>query len=340
MALTIQRDDSALAAGFTRWLTRHRDLIDVSVVGLGRPSAGYASETVIVQMAWSGDGGRPSGSFVIRMAPSGEGTFPHYDLLAQWQAQMAAAGAGVPVADPVLEPDPGWLGAPFLVMPRVDGHIVGAVARHDRWLGRQTGPDRELVYRNFITSLSAIHRADADAAPEVPRRDNASELDYWDEYLRWSSEGTPVPVLVGALEWCRRNRPATEPEPALLWGDPRLENVVFGDDLAPLAVLDWDMTSVGPPEHDLAWFTSHEMTMDHLFGEAAGGAPTRGATVMLFEQCEGRPVRDLDWYETLAMVRSAAVMTRIGYLRRRAGEPPILPIDDNPILDLVKSRIA
>jgi aminoglycoside phosphotransferase (APT) family kinase protein len=61
---------------------------------------------------------------------------------------------------------------------------------------------------------------------------------------------------------------------------------------------------------------------------------------MLFEQCEGRPVRDLDWYETLAMVRSAAVMTRIGYLRRRAGEPPILPIDDNPILDLVKSRIA
>jgi len=340
MALSIQRDDSVLAAGFTRWFTRDQDVTDVCVVGLDRPSAGFSSETVIIEMAWSGAGKRRSGSFVIRMAPSETGTFPGYDLLPQWQAQMAAADAGVPVADPVVEADAGWLGAPFLVMPRVDGHIIGAVARLDRWLCSQTRPDRELVYRNFITILSAIHRADTTTAADVPRRDNASELDFWDEYLRWSSNGSPVPALVGALEWCRCHRPPSEPEPALLWGDPRLENMVFGDDLAPLAVLDWDMTSVGPPEHDLAWFTSHEMTMDHLFGERGDGAPARGETVALFEECEGRPVRDLDWYETLAMVRSAAVMTRIGYLRLAAGASPLLPIDDNPILDLLKGRIA
>jgi len=340
MALTSQRDDAALTAGFTRWFTRDRDLADACVVDLHRPSAGYSSETVIVQMAWSGEGKRHSGSFVIRMAPPETGTFPHYDLLPQWQAQMAAADAGVPVAGPVLEQDARWLGAPFIVMSRVDGHIVGAVARHDRWLSGRTRPDRELVYVNFVTALATIHRADAGAAAQVPRRDNTSELDLWDEYLRWSSDGSPVPVLVGALEWCRRHRPASEPEPALLWGDPRLENMVFGDDLAPLAVLDWDMTSVAPPEHDLAWFTSHELTMDHLFGGRADGAPDRGETVALFEELAGRPVRDLEWYETLAMVRSAAVMTRIGYLRLAAGAVPLLPIDDNPILDLLKGRIA
>ena len=340
MALTIQRDDAALAAGFTRWFTRNQDLADLCVVDLHRPSAGYSSETVMVQMAWSGEGKRHSRSFVLRMAPSEAGTFPRYDLLPQWQAQLAVADAGVPVADPVLEQDARWLGAPFLVMPRVDGHIIGAVARHDRWLCSRTRPDRARVYANFITTLSAIHRADPGAAAEVPRRDNASELDFWDEYLKWSSDGSPVPVLVGALQWCRRHRPASEPEPALLWGDPRLENMVFGDDLAPLAVLDWDMTSVAPPEHDLAWFTSHEMTMDHLFDGRTDGAPDRCETVALFEECEGRPVRDLDWYEALAMVRSAAVMTRIGYLRLAAGAAPLLPIDDNPILDLLKGRIA
>ena len=54
-----------------------------------------------------------------------------------------------------------------------------------------------------------------------------------------------------------------------------------------------------------------------------------------FEELSGRTVRDLGWYETLAMVRSTAVMTRISYLRREAGEPLMLPIEDNPILDLL-----
>ena len=50
-------------------------------------------------------------------------------------------------------------------------------------------------------------------------------------------------------------------------------------------------------------------------------------------------MRDLEWYETLAMVRSTAVMTRIGYLRRQAGLPLMLPIDDNPVLDVLTSRL-
>ena len=91
------------------------------------------------------------------------------------------------------------------------------------------------------------------------------------------------------------------------------------------------MTSVGAPEHDLAWFTSLDLTMHALFGEAPRRVPRPGRDRSArFEELSGRPVRDLDWYETLAMVRSTAIMTRIGYLRRDAGEPLMLPIDDNP----------
>ncbi len=340
MALTTQRDDAALAAGLTQWLTRDQDLGDLAVSSLDRPSAGYSSETVMVEVAWSSEGAAHRKSLVLRMAPPEAGTFPHYDVLPQWQAQVSAAGAGVPVADPVVETDPHWLGAPFLVMPRVRGHIIGAVAHRDRWLSGLKPADRECVYRNLITTMSRVHQADFSAAVDVPRRDNAAEVDFWSEYLRWSSDGSPVPVLVDALEWCRLHRPDTEPNPALLWGDARFENVIFGDHLGPLAVLDWDMTSVGSPEHDLAWFTSLDATMGELFGERLDGFPDRSETIELFEQCAGRPVQDLEWYETLAMVRSAAVMTRIGYLRRDGGQPLLLPIDDNPILDLVKSRIG
>jgi len=86
---------------------------------------------------------------------------------------------------------------------------------------------------------------------------------------------------------------------------------------------------VGAPEHDLAWFTSLDLTMHRLFGQRADGFPGREATVARFEELAGRPVCDLAWYETLAMVKSTAIMTRIGYLRRDAGEPPMLPIGDN-----------
>ena len=341
MALTTQRDDAELAAGLARWLGRDQGRSDVTIMSLDRPSAGYSSETVLVEIEWSEQGVRQGTSLVIRMAPAEAGTFADYDVVPQWEAQVAAAAAGVPVADPAVETDTQWLGAPFLVMPRVSGHIIGELPHRDRWLGGLGPSDRGRLYRSFIVTMSTVHRADAGRAVDVPHRDNAAEMDFWDEYLMWSSDGSPVPVLVSALQWCRRHRPATEPDPVLLWGDARFENVVFGDDLDPLAVLDWDMTSIGAPQHDLAWFTSLDLIVEPPPGCTARRIPGQGRDHQAVRV--GAPSarsRDLEWYETLAMVRSTAVMTRIGYLRQRAGEPLLLPIEDNPILDIVKSRIG
>ena len=338
MAPTTTRDDRTVADGLARWLADREGLDDPVLTGLSRPSAGYSSDTVLVDASWTKDGINHRRPLVIRMGPPGEGTFRHYDLVPQGQAQTAAAAAGVPVADPVVETDTRWIGAPFMVMRRVDGHIIGALAHRDRWLRHRQPAEQRRVFHNFISALSRIHRSDVGAAPDVPRRDNSAELDFWDDYLSWSSGGSPVPALVDAVSWCRRHQPVTEPSPALLWGDARFENAVIGDDLEVLAVLDWDMTSIGAPEHDLAWFTSLDLTMERIFGERLDAFPDRVGTIALFEECAGRPVQDLDWYETLAMVRSTAVMTRIGYLRRNAGEPLLMPIDDNPMLDLIKDR--
>ena len=51
--------------------------------------------------------------------------------------------------------------------------------------------------------------------------------------------------------------------------------MVLGDDLLPRAVLDWDMTTIGAPEHDLAWFTSLDLTMHRLFGQRLAAFPDR-----------------------------------------------------------------
>jgi aminoglycoside phosphotransferase (APT) family kinase protein len=337
MALVTHRDPMAVGAALARWVESRGDRRDVRVVAAEHPSIGYSSETVLVELA--GDGGYHE-ELVVRLPPPTVGTFRDYDLAQQAIAQRAAAAAGVPIAAPELVTDREVLGTEFVVMPRVNGHIVGEVAALDPWLLSLTVEERAAVHRSFCDAVAKTHAADLDAARGVPERDNAAELDFWADYLDWSSGGTPLPALVDALAWCRAHRPATESPPVLLWGDVRLGNVIFGEDLAPVAVLDWDMTSIGAPEHDVAWLTSIELTTRTLLGRHLDGLPDRDETIAQYEALSSRRLRDVAWYEVLATARSAAIMTRIGYLHRDAGLESPLPIDDNPLLDLLAARIA
>ncbi len=332
-------NDEAIATGFARWLSQ-RGLGEVTVRGLARPVAGYSSETIFADALSTTDHVQKVERFVIRTAPQGATTFADYDLLPQFQAQVAASHLGVPVPNPILEMDIGWIGTPFIAMDRIDGHIIGQLPSLDPWVGQLTPAERARVHDQFLTTVAAVHRSDLNDVPDVARRDNEGTVAYWEEYVAWSTAGHPVPVLNDALRWCRKHRPDHEPNATLLWGDVRYENAVFGDDLHIRAVLDWDMTTVGAPEHDLAWLTSLDFTALQLLGAQVDGFPDHDRTVARFEELIGRPVCDLEWYETLAMVRSTAVMTRIGILRMAAGKRPMLPIDDNPILDLLRTKLT
>jgi aminoglycoside phosphotransferase (APT) family kinase protein len=333
-------DDTRVRRGLATWLAERRGADKVDLSRWERPSGGYSSDTVFVRATWSESGRSLDHELVLRTAPRGAGTFADYDLSAQVAAQRAAAAAGVPVADPVFEPDPGWIGHPFVVMRRVDGHVAGSVTLLDPWLTSLDESARGRVAEGLLAMLARIHGAVPPGPDDLPHRDNGAELDHWDAYLDWSSDGTPVATLVDAVRWCRTHRPAHEPEPVLLWGDVRLENVVVGDDLTVRAVLDWDMATVGAPWHDLAWFTSLDSSMEHLFGRRLPGWPDRATTIARYEEAAGCSVGPLDWYETLALLRSTALMTRLGYLRRAAGEATLLPIDDNPLLDLLRERTS
>ena len=335
-------DDTQLAEGMARWLAQHHQVDDVRVDEIAHPSSGYSSSTTLLRARWTRDRSTVE-HLVLRMAPAHAGVFPGYDLVAQHAAQQAAADAGVPIAAPlVTETDPSWLGAPFTVMPHVDGHIVGEAPPFDRWLVSLDADAQAELHDSFLATLGQIHGAATGRAITggVPVRDNESEFDYWDRYLLWSSGGAPVRGLVEASDWCRDHAPTEPTDPSLCWGDVRLGNVVFGDDLQPLAVLDWDMAVIGAPEHDLAWFTMLDAALQALSGRRVAGFPNREDTIDRYLQLTGSVLRDLDWYETFALLRSTAIMTRVSILVRDSGGEPVMPIDDNPLLDLLRDRIG
>lgn len=277
---------------------------------------------------------------VIRLPPVGDGIFPAYDLAQQAAVQTAVGATGVPVAGPArYEADESFLGAPFVAMPFVPGPIPSDFTPADEWLlGLRDDGDRRSVWRSFLDTVVAIHRA--PAADLGLRTGLDAELDHWDGYVAWASDGSPPAALAGALAWCRANRPSEEPPSGLLWGDVRLGNVVFDDQTrSPKAVLDWDMASVGPIEMDLAWFLALEAVQSDLTNMTVPGFGTRDEAMTVVEAKLGRELVDLDWYETFALVRASAISTRIAILFQRAGQRSMFKLGEDPTIAAAIVRI-
>lgn len=325
MTLTAQRDTDELRVGLERWLGR-------AVGEIARPAPGWSCETLIVD-----------GELVVRLPPVGEGIFPVYDLAQQSAVQEAVGAAGVPVAGPVrYEPDPSFLGAPFLSMPFIAGPIPAEFTAGDPWLaGLADDGERAEVWQAFHDALNRIHEVTLDAVAHIGLRSGLeAELAWWTTYLDWATDGAPPPALVEALEWCRARRPADEPPSSLLWGDVRYGNVIFDPTTRRArAVLDWDMVSVGPAEMDVAWFVALEAVQQELSGMTVPGFGDRAATVAIVEARLGRPLVGLDWFEVFALVRASAVSTRLALLFERAGQRSMFKVGQDPTLAAALRRI-
>lgn len=295
------------------------------IVGCEPATTGFSSETLFVDVDHLDglDGhGSTTGSWVIRL-PAATGIFADHRLEMQATLQGAlAATTPIPVAPPIhLERDPNWLGVPFLVMSRIQGRITGDNPGHD-WLARCSAPEQSHLFDRFVAVLAAIHRltwpaTDLAVVARPGGPGTAAELAWWTRYASWASDGHPMPALHDGLAWCSAHQPASEPPSSLLWGDVRLGNVIWDDQLEPAAVLDWEMAATGPAEIDLAYFLLlHQLSSAPLPGFPA----TRNDIVASYETHLGRPVTDLGWYEAFACLRVMAINVRIAALLPPAGQ--------------------
>ncbi|HUY21122.1 MAG TPA: phosphotransferase family protein [Acidimicrobiales bacterium] len=359
MGISQPRDLDALRHGLTRWLrSRRPDALDVRVAPLEQPATGLSSETLFLEVAWElGERAAPRlehTSAVVRLPPNGDGLFPTYDLGMQGRLQAVLAGAGVPAVAPLaVEEDAGWVGAPFLLMPRVAGRVVQAEKPYLRtgWLAEATPAGQAKLHAQVVDVLARVHRLDPVALgcdAVLPARSAggsgtgrlAGEVEHWAGYLAWAGEGSAPAVFEEGVRWCRAHLPRHEPPPSLLWGDVQLGNVLVGDDMDITAVLDFEMATIAPAEVDLAWFlVLHAMAVDRCRGDLPG-FPGRDATVAAYEGRLGRPLADLRWYEAFAALRSGAILVRAARLLAQLGVDDSWLTQANPTVDLLGGLIA
>ena len=271
--------------------------------------------------------------WVLRRAPRHANSSSAHDVLREFRILDAVKDEPVPVARPVLAcEDPDVFGSPFYVMERIDGapvrtRIPAAWAHFPATQGT--------ALEQLIDALVAIHILDWQAcglgdlarSGRRPDRKTARWLSQLESY-----DGRELPAAHVVGDWLDVNQPA-EQRAALCHGDYKLDNVLFAPDSPPrlLAVVDWEMASIGDPLVDLAWaLVFHPGPEGTLpLGVAKEPAfdverlPSRAALVARYADASGRDTSALGWYDIFARWKLAVILegSYAKFLRGQSDKP-------------------
>src|SRR5262249_25538662 len=236
--------------------------------------------------------------------------------------QIVRARTEVPAPEVAwVELDDQWLGTPFLVMKRIDGDAPPDLPPYtfEGWVLAATPQQRAALQHGAIAVLAQLHTINPDNAdlgfltrPQHGKTPLEQQLGHERAYYEWARADERYPLIERTFAWLDEHRP-DEGQAVLNWGDARIGNMLFRD-FKPVAVLDWEMATVGPREVDLAWMIFlHAFFADIAVRLELPGVPgfmERADMIAGYEQATGHAVRALEWYEVFAALRFAIVSVR------------------------------
>jgi aminoglycoside phosphotransferase (APT) family kinase protein len=251
---------------------------------------------------------------VLRRKPPGTLLPSAHAVDREYRVMKALAATDVPVAKMIaLCEDSHVIGTPFYVMEHVEGRVLW-----DPALPGLTSTERAAHYDELNRVIAALHRVDYRA---VGLDDFGRVGGYVERQIaRWSKQyeagsAARIPSMDRLIEWLPRHLPAGD-ETAIVHGDFRIDNVIF-DPTEPrvLAVLDWELSTLGHPLSDFAY---QVMAWRLKAGEfrgladcnfAALGIPTEAEYVAAYCRRTGREhIADWDFYLIFNMFRITAIL--------------------------------
>jgi aminoglycoside phosphotransferase (APT) family kinase protein len=272
---------------------------------------------------------RGATEMVLRRGPRPPLPRSAHDMVREARIQQLLRPEGVPVPDilAVCE-DESVLGVPFYVMEALDGAVVTERIP----AGLDTPAERAAVCHELVDALLGLHAIDVT-------RGELAGLGRPEGYLErqvrrfaglWEVNSRRALPEVGALaRWLGSRVPRSQGS-ALVHGDYRLGNLMLHH-AAParvLAVLDWEMATLGDPLADLGYLTATwseqggVTTPLHLSPVTAEpGYLTAQQITERYAAGTGLDLSGLPWYQALALWK-AAIFCEAMYTRWLAGERP------------------
>lgn len=297
-------------ATLEQWLTDH-------VAGyrgparLSRFSGGQSNPTFRLDAA--------SGSYVLRRKPIGVTLPSAHAVDREFRVLSALRDSDVPVPRVhALCGDPAVAGSMFYVMDLVAGRLFWVPTLPDL-----TPADRSGIFASMNDVIAAIHRLRPD---QIGLSDYGRTGDYLQRQIsRWTrqyraAETMRLEAMEALIAWLPENLPA-EGETRLVHGDYRLDNVLIHPTEPRLvAVLDWELSTLGDPRADFAYHAMTWRFAPNLFRGLEGsdfenlGIPSEHGYVTDYVRKSGfDPRPDWTFFLALSMFRIASILQGIAH---------------------------
>jgi aminoglycoside phosphotransferase (APT) family kinase protein len=294
-------------------------------VTVDKHTAGFSNETFYVS--------RGDERWVMRRPPAGPLLPTAHDVVREYRFISALYGkARVP--RPVIScEDASVIGAPFYLMERVDGQEIrdSLPAAWDNTAGRQK------MSEEVIDTLVELHAVDWRAAGLTGRDSGYTkrQLDRWASQWKLTRPRTrDLPGLDSITEWLQGQVPAEVPH-TVVHGDYKLDNLIFSrSEPRLLAMLDWEMATIGDPLADLGWLMYYwkPLPIPEEYAEKAsqlGGLSTRegipdvAGMVQMYEEKSGRSMQSFLFYHVLAAYKLIVILEGLymHYIEGSASNP-------------------
>ncbi len=240
----------------------------------------------------------------------------------EYRVMDALAGTGVPVAKMfALCEDEAVIGRAFYLMEFVEGRVLW-----DQSLPGMTSADRAAIYDEMNRVIAALHTVDTDAAglADYGRAGNyfARQIGRWSKQYQ-ASETEPIEAMQRLIEWLPQHIPSeaarADARVSIVHGDYRLDNLIFHpNEPRVLAVLDWELSTLGDPLADFAYHCMAWHVDPAQFRGIAGldwaalGIPDEKRYVERYCERTGFEIRgDWNFYLAYNMFRIAAILQGI-----------------------------
>jgi aminoglycoside phosphotransferase (APT) family kinase protein len=291
---------------------------------IDRHMAGHSNETFFIR---AGDAG-----WVLRRPPRGAFLPTAHDVAREFRVLSALAVTGVRAPRPVLLcEDTAVIGVPFYLMERVDGVVL----RQELVEPFASNVDARLrIGEELVDALAELH---AVRWNEVGLDGFGKPAGYLERQIRrWRGQLALTEPLTRHVEglhrvgtWLEEHLPPSG-EATIVHGDYKLDNVVMALEVPTrlVAILDWEMSTLGDPLADLGWMLSFwresddpvEFLLDEQTVTRNPGFSTREELVARYAERSGRavPASRLPFYQVLA-VWKLAVLLEGSYARYLAG---------------------
>jgi aminoglycoside phosphotransferase (APT) family kinase protein len=261
--------------------------------------------------------------FILRRGPAGTKAKSAHDMGREYHLQKTLKPVFPWVPDMVgYCDDESVIGAEFYVMQR----IAGVIPRRNMPRGLDLSPEQaDQLCRNMLDKLVALHQADLETSglQEFGKGSGYAERQISGWTRRYQQAKTwNVPAGKGITEWLAANLPEQE-RLCMTHNDYRLDNLILNPDdpTEILAVLDWELATVGDPLMEVGNMLAYWIQADDDFiARSTRRQPTHLPGMFTRQQiidyyCDqmGLDPKNFAFYEVYGLFRLAAIAQQIYY---------------------------